>query len=128
MRPSFIVVPFPIREKFHTVVDGNEAPVLVVFLFVGSVRPLHLAVVGLDLLHGEGKHLADLLHELDCAFCRVVVIDAKDPVAGAVVDRGELLILLALQTPHCRGFSCPSERGRPAAPCCTAAGSAATAF
>lgn len=125
MRSSFIVVPFPLREKLHAMVDGNEAAVPVEFLLVRTVRPLHLAVllgradfrravrdaevvempgerfpefvsvVRLDLFHGKGQRFPDLVHEVGRALHGLMVVDPEDAVPGAVVNRGERVAPIA---------------------------------
>jgi hypothetical protein len=59
-------------------------------------RTLELgAVVGLDDLDPEREFLEDIVEELDRGLLVVVGIEAQYPDAGAVVDRGVLVVLLA---------------------------------
>ncbi len=50
-----------------------------------------IAMVRLDALDGHGKPLAHLVDEGDRARDGVVGVDPEDPVAGGLVDRGELI-------------------------------------
>jgi len=60
-------------------------------------RALELgAVIGLDALHSERELLEHVVDELGCSLLVVAVVDAQHADAGAVVDRGELVVLLAL--------------------------------
>ena len=59
-------------------------------------RALELgAVVGLDDLDRERELLEDVVDELDRGLLVVAVVDPQDPDPGAVIDRGELVVLLA---------------------------------
>ena len=51
------------------------------------------AVVGLDHLEPEGQLLEHVVDELDGGLLVEVVVDAEHAKAGAVVDRGELVVL-----------------------------------
>ena len=53
------------------------------------------AVVGLDHLDAERQLLQDVVEELDRGLLVVARVDPQHPEPGAVVDRGELVVLLA---------------------------------
>src|ERR1700730_7632897 len=52
-------------------------------------------VVGLDLLDLKGQLLEDVVGELDCGLLVQLPVDLQDPQPRAVVDGGELVVLLA---------------------------------
>jgi hypothetical protein len=53
------------------------------------------AVVGLDDLDPERQPLQHVVDELDGRLLVELGVDAQDPEVGAVVDRGELVVLAA---------------------------------
>src|SRR5579864_7948961 len=52
-------------------------------------------IVGLDLLHLEGKLLEHVVSKLDRGLLIQAVVDLEDPKSGAVVDSRVLVMLLA---------------------------------
>ena len=50
-------------------------------------------VVCLNDLHRKGQSLKDVVDELDRGFLVATWIDTQHPQSGAVVDRGELVVL-----------------------------------
>mgnify|MGYP001820665967 CR=1 FL=1 len=74
-------------------VDVADAPVEQV---VVEGRPGLGPVVGLDDLDPEGQLREDLVDEADGRSLVGPVVDAQDPDAGAVVDGGELVVLLGV--------------------------------
>jgi hypothetical protein len=62
-------------------------------LDVPAERGLELgAVVGLDALDAEGQLLQHVVDELDRRLLAQALIDPQHPQAGAVIDRGELVV------------------------------------
>jgi hypothetical protein len=53
------------------------------------------AVVGLDAQDMERQLLEDVVDELDRRLLAEPVVDPQDPQARAIIDRGELVMLLA---------------------------------
>jgi hypothetical protein len=87
----------PWRARFD--VDVLDAPVQDVPVEPGlELRP----VVGLKDLHSEGQALEHVVHELDSRLLVEAVADLEHPKPRAVIDRGELVVLLpgALQRSH----------------------------
>jgi hypothetical protein len=57
----------------------------------GEICAELIAVVGLHALDGHGEPLAHLIHEGDRVRNGIVRVDPEDPVAGGLIDRGELI-------------------------------------
>ena len=123
MRTLGIVLAFPRSEKAYAVLDGNEAGDAVELVLIRAVATLDLAillwppdsrfpvgdaevlqmpaellgelraVVRLHLFDGEWQRHFDLVNEVRSRLHAVVVVDAKDSVARAIVDGGEQYFL-----------------------------------
>ena len=69
----------------------------------------------LDHLDGERGLLHDVVDELDRGALVQPVLDAKDPDPDAVIDRGELVVLLARTLQRIHELHVDSARGSPVA-------------
>ena len=121
MRPPMIVLAFPLRKQAPQFLRAVKGEPPIEFFLVGAVAAFRLpvalwaaagnvpvddpegvelpgeigpelgAVIGFDALDGDGVALAGLVDEGDRRLDRVVIIDLRDPVAGRLVNRDELV-------------------------------------